>query len=63
MNPKKCSLLVYSGIILGHVVFKVGKFPDKEKIEVIPNTLGPRKLGDVHYGRIILCPTLISKAL
>lgn len=35
LNLEKCSFLVYFGIILGHVVFKGGTFPDPKKKEVI----------------------------
>lgn len=43
LNPEKCFLLVYSGIILGHVVSKEGKFPDPKKLEVIENMPRPKK--------------------
>ncbi len=37
LNPKKCMFLVYSGVILGYIVFKVGKLPNSKTISVIVN--------------------------
>ena len=48
LNPDKCLLLVFSGIILGHIVSKEGKFPDPKKIEAVENMPRPEKPGDVQ---------------
>jgi hypothetical protein len=37
LNPKKCMFLVYSRVILGYIVFKVGKLPNPKTISVIVN--------------------------
>jgi hypothetical protein len=41
LNPEKCLLMVFSGIILGHVVSKEGKMPDPQKIKVIQDMPRP----------------------
>ena len=48
LNPEKCLLLVFSGIILGHIVSKEGKFPDPKKIEAVENMPRPEKPVDVQ---------------
>ncbi len=47
LNPEKCMFLVYSGVIFGYVVSKVGKLPDSKKILVIVNLLAPKTPKDI----------------
>jgi len=48
LNPEKCLFLAYSGVILGYVVSKDGKFPDPKKIEAIRLMPRPRTAHDVQ---------------
>jgi hypothetical protein len=47
LNPKKCMFLVYSGVILGYVVFKVEKLPNLKMVSIITNTLTPKTSKDI----------------
>jgi hypothetical protein len=42
LNPEKCLMMVTSGVILGHVVSKDGKFPDPKKIQAIQDMPRPQ---------------------
>jgi hypothetical protein len=42
LNPNKCAFMVFSGMILGFIVSKIGKLPDPKKIQAIVN-MPPRK--------------------
>ncbi len=46
LNPKKCVFLVYLGVVLGYVVFKVGKIPNLKTISIIMNMLTPKTSTD-----------------
>lgn len=35
LNPQKCILMVPTGVILGYIVGKEGKFPDPKKIQAL----------------------------
>jgi hypothetical protein len=37
LNPKKVYLAMVQGILLGYVVYKKGKEPDPDKVEIIVN--------------------------
>ncbi len=41
INPKKCSFMVFSGLILGFIVSKEGKILDLKKVQTIVNMLIP----------------------
>ncbi len=42
LKPKKCMFLVYSRVILGHVVSKARKSSDPKKISIIVNMPSPK---------------------
>ena len=48
LNPEKCMFFVFSGVILGYIVSKHGKFPDPKKIEAVVNMPIPRTPHDVQ---------------
>ena len=48
LNPEKSMFLVHSGIILGYVVSKEGKFPDPKKIQAMVNLPRPKKPKDIQ---------------
>jgi hypothetical protein len=41
INPKKCSFMVFSRLILGFIVSKEGKILDPKKVQAIMNMLVP----------------------
>jgi hypothetical protein len=49
LNSKKCMFLVYSGVILGYVVFKVGKLPNLKTISIIKNMFTPKTSKDISF--------------
>ena len=48
LNPKKCHMLQFEGIVLRHHIFAKGIKVDPSKIEVIVNHLGPKSQKDVR---------------
>jgi hypothetical protein len=42
LHPNKCAFIVFSGMILGFVVFKEGKLPYPKKIQAILNMPPPK---------------------
>ncbi len=48
LNLKKCMLLVYLGVILGHIVSKVGKLLDSKKILAIVNMPATKTFKDIQ---------------
>ncbi len=47
LNLKTCMFLVYSGVILGYVVFKVGKLRNLKMISIIKNMFTPKTSKDI----------------
>ena len=48
LNPEISMFLVHSGIILGYIVSKEGKFPDTKKIQVVVNLPRSKKPEDIQ---------------
>ncbi|CAM6097605.1 unnamed protein product [Calypogeia fissa] len=48
LNPEKCSFLVSSGKLLGHIVCQQGILVDPDKVEVIRNMPAPRHATEVR---------------
>ncbi len=42
LNPNKCAFMVFSRMILGFIVSKIGKLPDPKKIQTIINMPPPK---------------------
>jgi hypothetical protein len=47
LNIYKCIFLVYSGVILGYVVSKVGKLPNMKNMSMIVNMLALKTPKDI----------------
>jgi hypothetical protein len=47
LNIEKCMFLVYSGVILGYVISKVGKLPNPNFFLAIINMLAPKTIEDI----------------
>ncbi len=44
LNPDKCAFMVFLGLILGFIISKEGKIPDRKKVQAIVNMPVPTNL-------------------